>query len=100
MAIFSGSVGALIKLRCPKCEEDQARARGPRGTVYACRKCRHRFTREQGTKSNDKAPPPPPKKKKAAAPAEPRDPQAAQEKPRSGIKGAIASAIGVFRKFG
>ncbi len=49
MAIFwSATAGAIIQLTCPHCGELQARARKPKGSRYACRKCRKRFTREQG----------------------------------------------------
>jgi rubredoxin len=51
MAIFAGaSAGAVIQLCCPHCGEVQARARAPKATVYACRKCGHPFTREEGRK--------------------------------------------------
>ena len=49
MTVFTGgSAGVVIELRCPACGEVQARARAPEGTVYACRKCGHAFTREEG----------------------------------------------------
>jgi transposase-like protein len=49
MVIFaSGTAGVLIRLVCPHCGEVQSRARKPPKERYACRKCRKRFTREQG----------------------------------------------------
>jgi predicted SprT family Zn-dependent metalloprotease len=40
MIIVGGAaIGAIMKLRCDSCGEVQARARGPEGTTYACRKC-------------------------------------------------------------
>jgi transposase-like protein len=49
MVIFaSGAAGVLIRLVCPHCGEVQSRARKPPRERYACRKCRKRFTREQG----------------------------------------------------
>ncbi len=58
MAIFSGaSRGAVVKLRCPKCGEEQARARGPEATVYACRACSNKFTRAEGTPKEQPARP-------------------------------------------
>ena len=49
MTIFvGGALGGMIKLVCPHCHELQVRGRKPRRSVYACRKCRKRFTREQG----------------------------------------------------
>lgn len=48
MAIFAGaSAGAVVRLRCPQCGEVQARARGPKDTVYTCRNCRRSFTRDE-----------------------------------------------------
>lgn len=62
MAIFSAaSRGAVIKLRCPKCGEDQARARSAEGSFYVCRACSKRFTKEEGT---PKEPPARAKRKK------------------------------------
>lgn len=53
MPIFGGaSAGAVVKLRCPKCGEVQARARAPKGTTYECRKCGHPFTREEGSEKS------------------------------------------------
>ncbi|MBK7583063.1 MAG: hypothetical protein IPI67_23055 [Myxococcales bacterium] len=43
-----GAMGGMIRLACPHCGEIQARGRKPKGSVYACRKCRRRFTREEG----------------------------------------------------
>ncbi|MFO0567054.1 MAG: hypothetical protein U0263_15405 [Polyangiaceae bacterium] len=43
-----GAMGGMIRMVCPHCHEAQARARKPPKSVYACRRCRKRFTREQG----------------------------------------------------
>ena len=54
--IFGSAAGAaLVRLRCPKCAEVQARSREPEGTVYACRKCGESFTREEGRTGDDDA---------------------------------------------
>jgi ribosomal protein L37AE/L43A len=49
MAIFfsaGAAAGTLIKLRCPKCGEEQARRRGQ--PHYRCRACGHSFTAAEG----------------------------------------------------
>jgi transposase-like protein len=48
MHVLSGIAGVLLRLRCPHCHERQTRARKPRGSGYACRRCHRHFTREQG----------------------------------------------------
>ena len=49
--IFSGpaAAGALVLLRCPHCQERQARARAPGDHTYECRKCARSFTVAEGT---------------------------------------------------
>jgi transposase-like protein len=47
-AIFVGGAMGMIKLVCPHCQELQVRGHKPKHSVYACRKCRKRFTREEG----------------------------------------------------
>jgi DNA-directed RNA polymerase subunit RPC12/RpoP len=49
MTTFLGAAsrGAVVAVRCPKCGEVQARARGPAGTRYVCRACGKRFTLEE-----------------------------------------------------
>jgi transposase-like protein len=55
MAVFTGAAfGALIRLACPHCHLVQARARKPRSERYACRRCRRRFTREQGERAAER----------------------------------------------
>lgn len=49
LAIFiGGAMGALLRLVCPHCGEVQVRGRKPKRSVYACRSCKKRFTRERG----------------------------------------------------
>lgn len=56
MAVFAGaSMGAIVRLLCPKCGEVQARARAPEGTEYECRACGHGFRREE---MNEESSPP------------------------------------------
>jgi transposase-like protein len=53
MAVFTGGAqGALVRLRCPRCGEIQARARKPGGASvkYRCRACHTTFTRGAGEK--------------------------------------------------
>jgi len=55
MGIYvGGALGALLRLTCPHCHEVQARARKPRGSVYACRRCHKRFSREDGERADKK----------------------------------------------
>ena len=55
MIIFGGGAGSIVKLRCPKCGEVQARARQPKGATYDCRKCGKPFTREDSAAAEAKA---------------------------------------------
>ena len=48
MLIYTSAKGALVRLVCPHCGKAQLRGRKPDEERYACRKCRKRFTREQG----------------------------------------------------
>jgi transposase-like protein len=51
VAIYTAAVRAtVIELKCPHCGFLQARARKPARSIYACKKCHKRFTREQGAK--------------------------------------------------
>ena len=47
----TASGGTVIRMRCPRCGEVQARARKPLGSRYRCRKCHALFTKEEGVKS-------------------------------------------------
>jgi transposase-like protein len=51
MAVFTGGAqGTLVRLRCPRCGEVQARAKKPGGggAKYRCRVCHTTFTRDAG----------------------------------------------------
>ena len=51
MAIFTGGAqGTLVRVRCPRCREIQARAKKPGGgrVKYRCPYCHTTFTREEG----------------------------------------------------
>jgi hypothetical protein len=49
MVIFVPSaVAVLIRLRCPACGALQARARGSKDAVCACRDCKTSFTHADG----------------------------------------------------
>lgn len=56
MVIFgSAAAAALVRLRCPKCGELQARARLPEAATYECRKCGATFTQAEGKAEDDDA---------------------------------------------
>jgi ribosomal protein L37AE/L43A len=62
MPIFaSASMGAVVRLTCPRCGEVQARARASESATYECRKCGVPFTgregREAAVEAKDEAPP-------------------------------------------
>jgi transposase-like protein len=46
---FGASFGAVVRLRCPRCWEVQAREKRPAGAQpYTCHKCKRTFTLEEG----------------------------------------------------
>ena len=48
MAIYSAAIRAtVVELKCPHCGFLQTRARKPAKSIYACKQCHKRFTREQ-----------------------------------------------------
>jgi transposase-like protein len=51
VALHSAAIRAtIIELKCPHCGFAQARARKPAKSIYACKRCHKRFTREQAAK--------------------------------------------------
>ena len=53
--IFGGaSRAAIVRVTCPSCGEVQARARGPQGTQYACRKCGATFSDADGVREDER----------------------------------------------
>jgi transposase-like protein len=43
LLVINSALAATLKLTCPHCHYVQLRARKPKGTRYACRKCHKRF---------------------------------------------------------
>lgn len=46
MLVIKSTLAATLKLTCPHCHSVQLRARKPKGTRYACRRCHKRFALE------------------------------------------------------
>ena len=58
MPIFgAASRAAVVRVVCTSCGEVQARARGPQGTTYACRKCGKTIADAQGQDAEGRAAP-------------------------------------------